>query len=132
MNFNLPKIPDYSMLKPIAQKIAEDNYASRFANEILKQVNDFDNIIGEEYAVGIRLANFGQAVQFPVAGIGYIDPSLIIFYGVDNDNSPCELIQHVSQISFALTSFKREDTTKPKEPIGFRLCNEVNNCSPTS
>ena len=123
MDFNqfTPKTPDFTKFKHISQQIAEDNYASKFAEELLRQVNEFNSIIGDEYEAGIGIANFGQVVQFPVTGIGYIDPSLIIFYGLDDNKSPCELIQHVSQISFVFTSFKREDTTKIKEPIGFKF-----------
>lgn len=124
MNFNdylnnRAKLPDFTKIKHVSQQIAEDNYASKFATHILKQVNEFNNKIGENFEVGVCLANFGQVVQFPVTAIGYIDPSLIIFYGRAEDGSPCQLIQHVSQINFGLLSFKKKDDT-PKEPIGFR------------
>lgn len=123
MQFNLPtfKEPQFVPIKHVSQRIAEDNYASKFATHLLDQINNFNNLLGDDFEVGISLANFGHAIQFPVGAIGFIDPSLIIFYGViDEDGSPCELIQHVSQLNFALTSFKRKDTAQPKNPIGFR------------
>ena len=119
-NFNLPKMQEFTFIKPIAQKIAEDNYASNFATRILEQVNTFNNALGDEYEAGVCLANFGEVIQFPVAALGYINPSLLIFFGIDEEGSPRELIQHVSQINFALTSIKRKDTSEAKRPIGVR------------
>jgi len=112
-------IDNIPSIKHISQRIAEDNYASKFATHLLEQINNFNNLLGDDFEVGLNLANFGHSIQFPVVAIGHIDPSLIIFYGVI-DESPCELIQHVSQLNFALTSCKRKDSTLPKNPIGFR------------
>lgn len=113
------RVPDF---KPITKQIAEENYASKFAEKILDQIQQFDNDLGNDFEVGVRLVSFGQTVVFAVHSISYNDPSLIIFNGVTDGSSgsPIELIQHVSQISFLLTSLPRQNKEEPKRTIGFK------------
>lgn len=121
MNFNMPTIPDMSNFKPAQVAIAESNYASEFAKYILEQIIEFDSNLGEDLEVGLKLVNFGQTVTFPVRAIDFKNPSLIIFYGIAEDGSEIELIQHVSQISFLITSIPRENPQLPKQKIGFSV-----------
>jgi hypothetical protein len=97
----------------------EDNYASAFYDRLKKWINEFDASLDQEHEVGVRLVNFGQTVVFHLEGMGYYNPSLILFYGNTEDGNPVELIQHVSQISILLTKLQRKDPSIPKKPIGF-------------
>ncbi len=99
-------------------RLAEDNYASEFSKIILNEIQEFDNNLSEEFEVGLKLVSFGQTIMFAVHSIGFKNPSLILFEGV-YDNSPIKLIQHVSQISFLLTSLPRVNKEIPKTRIGF-------------
>lgn len=106
-------------IKHPAQANAEANYASEFHSRLVEWINDFDRELDAEHEVGVRLVTFGQAVTFHIDGLGYANPSLIVFYGVSEDGDPVELIQHVSQISVLLTKMPRRDPNRPKGRIGF-------------
>lgn len=79
----------------------------------MEMITKFDKTLDSEYEVGVKLVSFGQTVTFHVTKLGYYNPSLIRFFGLLEDGSPVELIQHVSQISFLLMALKR---INPKEP----------------
>lgn len=96
-----------------------DNLASEFCKKLCNSINQFDELLDPAMEVGMRLVSFGQAITFSVNRLGYTDPSLIHFFGMLDTGQPVELIQHVSQISFLLTSVQRVTPTEPKQPIGF-------------
>lgn len=111
---------DIKPLKNINLAIAESNYASEFCTFLLQSIQEFDSNLDNDSQVALRLVSFGQTVTFAVHSIGYSNPSLIYFYGVMPDGSNVQLIQHVSQISFLLTTTIRDNPNEPKQLIGFR------------
>ena len=79
----------------------------------------------EDEEIALKLVSFGESVTLVVENIGFYNPGLITFYGVNTSNERIQLIQHVSQLSFLLMAVK---TLKPKEQrrrIGFRLKHEL-------
>ena len=58
-----------------------------------------------------------------VTSVGYQNPDMLYFYGFVNGKD-AQLIQHVSQLNFLITSVEREDKTKPARRIGFRTTND--------
>lgn len=120
-NFTVPNIKP---IVPFEVKNAEANYASEFCKRILDSINKFDESLDSSKQVGIRLVSFGQSITFAVSSIGYSNPSLIYFYGVLDNGSPVQLVQHVSQISFLLMAVNKVAPEEPKKPIGFRVANE--------
>ena len=126
-----PQLPNFKEVyftppKSIHQTIAESNYASEFAESLLEQINDFNDSLDNDHEVAVGFANYGQPVAFPVSGIGYMNPSLIIFYGKGENEKRHVLIQHVSQLSFLLSSTERvnEEKGKLKQKIGFIISND--------
>ena len=101
------------------EKSPELELASDFFKKISHYINEFDKSLNQEQEIGIKLVHFGQSIQFAVHNLGYYDPKLICFYGAMPDGSPVQLIQHVNQINFLLTTLQRKDPEKPKNPIGF-------------
>lgn len=97
----------------------DNGFASVLYGQISRAVKVFEGQLDNEHEVGVRLVNFGQAIQFHVTEISYEDPSLIAFNGFLDDGSPVKLIQHTSQISFLLIKMKRLKPEEPKKPIGF-------------
>lgn len=124
LEFNVPqqKEPNTANLQfkvMEAVNTPAENLASEFYLRLVKMIEEFDVALDHTQAVGVKLVSFGQAMTFHVTHLGYSDPSLIIFGGVMNDGSPVQLIQHVSQINFLLTTIKRLNPEEPKKPIGF-------------
>lgn len=97
----------------------DQNFADEFHMRLIEWINDFHRSLDEEHEVGARLVSFGQSVTIHIEGIGYWNPSLILFQGKNANGESVELIQHVSQISVLLVALKRENLSQPKRPIGF-------------
>jgi hypothetical protein len=116
------ELPGNSMSDQRMAKIINtpaENAASEFYKRIIKMIMDFDGGLDEKMEVGARLVSFGQAVTINITGVGYSNPSLILFNGIIEDGSAVTLIQHVTQINFLLMAIKRKDPQIPKRLIGF-------------
>ncbi|MDR2519483.1 MAG: DUF6173 family protein [Eubacteriaceae bacterium] len=103
----------------------ENGYASIFYQQIVKEINAFNEKLDDEHEVGLQLVSFGETVRFNIESIGFQNPYLIEFYGHLNDRSPIQLVQHVSQINFVLIKLPRENPDLPKKTIGFDFDGEA-------
>jgi hypothetical protein len=86
--------------------------------KIMEQIAEYEESLDDNTEVMVMLASFGKSVLMAVTDIGYQNPDLIYFYGSVN-GKPAQLIQHVNQISFLLTSAPKCDPTQPPRRIGF-------------
>ena len=85
---------------------------------LLEYIQEFEKDMDMEHEVGMRLVSFGNELTFHVHKIGYTKPNIITFYGVTNSNDKIQLVQHVSQLSFALMSVKKLEEV-PSRVMGF-------------
>jgi Family of unknown function (DUF6173) len=122
LNFNIPKPLDFHL--PDFKSLAQLSTASEIYKHLVEMINTYDIQLDQEHEVGVRLVSFGQSVTLHVNELGYYNPNLIIFHGHLEDGSLVQLIQHISQISFLLTSVKRLDPSTPKRQIGFHAKEE--------
>jgi len=99
----------------------ENGYASILYQQIVKEINAFNEKLDNEHEVGLQLVSFGETVRFNIESIGYQNPYLIVFYGHLNDGSPIQLVQHVTQLNFVLIKMARDNPDMPKKAIGFNL-----------
>lgn len=87
---------------------------------LIENVETFQKTLNHDEEVVLLLASFGQTIRLYVTSIGYANPSLIYFYGfIEGVGTESQLIQHVSQLNFLITSAKRIDESKPARRIGF-------------
>lgn len=86
--------------------------------KIMEQIIDFQKDLDEEHEVALNLASFGSTITMIVTDIGYQNPDILYFYGFVNGKD-AQLIQHISQLNFLITSVERKDKTKPARRIGF-------------
>lgn len=94
-------------------------YANIFYEQLVERIKKFDNSIDEDFEVGVKLVSYGNIFQFRLTGLGYQNPHLMIFKGVLDDNSPIELLQHITQVNFVLIKLKKLEPDEPKRKIGF-------------
>jgi len=113
-----------SVYTPQIMHLTNPNDASEFYRRLVKWINDFHRDLEDEYEVGGQLVNFGSYTTFSFTDIGYWNPSLISFHGIQADGSPVKLIQHVTQINVMLVRQKRAHPEQPKRPIGFATWDE--------
>lgn len=88
--------------------------------KLIEQIKTFEDELDDDHEVALKLASFGSSVVMYVMTIGYQNPDMLYFYGFV-EGQPAQLIQHMSQLNFLITSVEKEDKTKPARRIGFAL-----------
>lgn len=123
MNNDLPSfgINYGEMIDSIQRR--QDELAGKFdAGDIFsylkRRVLSFQHSLSNEEETGIQLANFGIAAEIHIRSIGYKNPNLIEFSGLDPQGQAVTLVQHISQLNFMLVAVKpfKEEPFR----IGFR------------
>ena len=117
MNFDIsPPVVSLPRI-PLAESYSDTQF------EIIKNyVQQFQAGLDANHDVGLMLTNFGQTVLMEVTSISYEFPVLMIFRGFVNGQQST-LIQHISQLSFLLTSVPKSPEL-PKRRIGFSVSQE--------
>lgn len=90
--------------------------------KIMEEIAEYEAKLDNNHEIALRLASFGSSTVMVVTSVGYQNPDMLYFYGFVNGKN-AQLIQHVSQLNFLITSVEREDKTKPARRIGFRTTN---------
>lgn len=88
--------------------------------KIMEEIRDFEETLDAEHEIALQLTSFGSSVTMIVTNISYQNPDMLYFYGFVNGKDS-QLIQHINQLNFLITSVEREDKTKPARRIGFNL-----------
>ena len=91
--------------------------------KIMEEIAEYEAKLDNDHEIALRLASFGSSTVMVVTSVGYQNPDMLYFYGFVNGKD-AQLIQHVSQLNFLITSVEREDKTKPARRIGFRTIND--------
>ena len=120
MSTTIPNIANLSKQLIESPHVRNYQLADWKYEEIIEQIDEFQNSLDSDHEVAIFLASFGSSVCMQVTRVGYQNPDLLYFYGYVN-GVESQLIQHVSQLNFLLTSVEREDKTKPARRIGFEV-----------
>lgn len=108
-------------LPVLAEEYPRDyNMADWKYEKIIEQIKEFESFLDDDHEIGLKLASFGSSVIMSVTDIGYQNPDILYFYGFV-DGKEAQLIQHISQLNFLITSIEKEDKEKPARRIGFAL-----------
>lgn len=94
------------------------SYADYAYEVIVNEIKDFEQSLDDEHEVAVKLASFGQSITLSVTGLGYANPSTLLFYGYVGEQR-ATLVQHMSQLNFLLLAVKKPDPAKPPRRIGF-------------
>jgi hypothetical protein len=88
---------------------------------IVAYIREFEANMDAEHEVGARMVSFGDAVQFHIVDMGYWNPDIVTFDGLDEAGRRMKLIQNVSQLNVLLIAMpKRAEHEEPRR-IGFVL-----------
>lgn len=102
--------------------IYEDPKLASYQCGILEDsIRNFQSTLDNESEVVLLLTSFGKEITMYVRSLGYSNPYLIHFYGFVN-HKDAEIIQHMSQLNFLLTSASKLQIDKPAYRIGFNTC----------
>lgn len=113
--------PDKDTLpKALKESNAKKSPAQWAYERIILYIQNFEKQLDNEHEVGMGLAGGGAGV-IKIEGLGYYDPDIVTYYGVNESGAKTQLIQHVSQLNVMLVaSPKHIDQVEPNR-IGFQL-----------
>ncbi|MGR3617590.1 MAG: DUF6173 family protein [Paracoccaceae bacterium] len=98
---------------------------ARWAYErLILYIRSFEEQLDTEHEVAMGFVG-GQAGVLRIEGLGYYDPDIITFYGVDGEGSRTQLVQHVSQLNVMLRALAKPSAEEPAKRIGFRLASDL-------
>jgi len=90
---SIDRILNYRPLK-------DPNLVDEFHHQLISWINDFHRSLDENHEVGAQLVSFGQTVRFHIENIGHWNPSLISFYGKNEDGNPAYIPNQLTTHSF--------------------------------
>ena len=109
-------LPEAVTRKPVASKSAAEWAYER----LVLYIRDFESQLDAQQEIAMGFTG-GQAGVLRIEGMGYFDPDIVTFYGVDEQGIRTQLIQHVPQLGVTLRALPRiADRAEPRR-IGFRL-----------
>ena len=88
---------------------------------LVAYIIQFERNLDADHEVAGRMVSFGANVQFHIADVGYWNPDIITFDGVDGAGNQMKLIQHVSQLNVLLVSARKLQPEAEPRRIGFLL-----------
>lgn len=113
-------VSDGTLPKALSEKVSTKSPAQWAYERIIMYIQNFEKQLDNDHEVGLGLAG-GNTGVIRIEGLGYYDPDIITYYGVNEAGTKTQLIQHVSQLNVTLVaSPKHLDQPEPTR-IGFRL-----------
>ncbi len=114
------KVADGAVPKALSESTNRKSPAQWAYERIIMYIQNFEKQLDNDHEVGLGLAG-GNTGVIRIEGLGYYDPDIVTYYGVNEAGAKTQLIQHVSQLNVSLVaSPKHIDQPEPAR-IGFRL-----------
>ena len=99
----------------------EDKSPAEWAyDRLVIYIQEFEEQLDNQHEVAMGFAG-SEAGVLQIEGMGFFDPDILTFYGMDEDGVPTQLIQHVSQLSVILRALPKAVEEEEPKRIGFRL-----------
>ncbi len=114
------KAAGHTMPKALSESVAKKSPAQWAYERIIMYIQNFEKQLDNNHEVGLGLAG-GMTGVIKIEGLGYYDPDIVTYYGMNESGARTQLIQHVSQLNVTLVaSPKHIDQPEPNR-IGFQL-----------
>jgi len=114
----------HAIPKALRQPVAQKSPAQWAYERIIMYIQNFEKQLDNDHEVGLGLAG-GMTGVIKIEGLGYYDPDIVTYYGMNESGARTQLIQHVSQLNVTLVaSPKHIDQPEPNR-IGFRLASAL-------
>ncbi len=111
--------------KGISRKPQGDKSAAEWAWErLILYIRNFEAQLDQEHEIAIGVTDSGAGL-LRIEGMGYFDPDIVTFYGIDPSGARSQLIQHVTQLNVALRAIAKPGSQPEPRRIGFRLAEEL-------
>ncbi len=117
--------PAQQELPPALRSPAQNKSPARWAYErMIHYIQRFEEQLDADHEVAMAMTG-GHSGVLRVQGMGYFDPDMVTFYGIDPSGAKTQLIQHVTQLSVLLRAVPRHGDAEKPYRIGFRLAREL-------
>lgn len=121
---NAPDATKLDMPKAMAEPVVQKSPAQWAYERIILYIQNFEKQLDNDHEVGIGLTG-GEAGVIKIEGLGYFDPDIITYYGVNQAGVRTQLIQHVTQMNVTLVASPKQASDAEAQRIGFRLAEEL-------
>jgi len=98
-----------------------DRRAEDVFYRLVAYIREFEANLDHDHEVGARMVSFGTTVQFHIVDMGYWNPDIVTFDGLDEAGNRMKLIQNVSQLNVLLVAMHKREEHEEARRIGFVL-----------
>jgi len=112
-------IPD-ALKKPTNQK----SPAQWAYERIILYIQNFEKTLDNDHEVGMGFAG-GDAGVMRIEGLGFYDPDIVTYYGINGAGQKAQLVQHVSQLNVMLVASPKSIDQAAPHRIGFQLASAL-------
>lgn len=121
--------PDSEPCEPVVpetlQRPTTGKSPAQWAYErLIIYIQNFEKQLDATQEVAMGFVGGGVGV-LRIQGMGYFDPDMVTFYGVDEAGARTQLVQHVSQLNVTLRAMPAVARDEPAHRIGFRLAADL-------
>lgn len=103
-----------------AEEIEAKSPAQWAYERLILYIKNFESQLDNEHEVAMGFTG-GDAGVLRIEGMGYFDPDIVTFYGMDDTETRTQLIQHVSQLNVMLRAMPKAVEQEEPRRIGFHL-----------
>lgn len=108
-------------LPPALKESDKKKSPAQWAYErIILYIQNFEKQLDNNHEIGMGFTG-GDAGVMRIEGLGFYDPDIITFYGVNGAGMKTQMIQHVSQMNVMLTASPKQMDQEAPLRIGFKL-----------
>lgn len=102
----LPKMPDLSAhsthLADLNRSLMPPNMAEYAVKAIYEEIADFEASLDSDHEVGMPIVGGPSGLCVHVREVYRFGTDKLVFVGIDRDQRPVRLIQHLSQLNFLM------------------------------
>lgn len=106
--------------KALNKSMAQKSPAQWAYERIIMYIHNFEKQLDNRHEVGLGLAGSNIGV-IRIEGLGYYDPDIVTYYGVNEMGARTQLVQHVSQLNVSLVATPKHIDQPEPNRIGFQL-----------
>lgn len=103
------------------EAVAAGRRAEDVFYRLVAYIREFEANLDHDHELGARMVSFGTTVQFHIVDMGYWNPDIVTFDGLDENGHRMKLIQNVSQLNVLLVAMPKRVDNEPPRRIGFEL-----------
>lgn len=107
--------------KAVTKRRVDEKSPAEWAYErLILYIRNFESELDATQEIALGFTG-GQVGVLQIEGVGFFDPDIVTFYGLDEDGMKTQLIQHVTQLNVMLRAVPKQADEEPPRRIGFQL-----------